>query len=140
MLYAILCYNSEDVVGAWSPAEDAAVMARLGAVEAGLAVAERMGAAARLLPTTAAVTLRKGRELMVIDGPFAETKEQLLGFYVVDCADLEAAIAVARDLAVANPDRGAYEIRPLAVYRPGCLAGAPRQVRGRKAHVRGAGA
>jgi hypothetical protein len=140
MLYAILCYNFEDVVGAWSPAEDAAVMARLGAVEAGLAAAERMGAAARLLPTTAAVTLRKGRELLVIDGPFAETKEQLLGFYVVDCADLEAAIAVARDLAVANPDRGAYEIRPLAVYRPGSLAGAPRQVRGRQAHVRGAGA
>ncbi|MDR7116519.1 YciI family protein [Caulobacter sp. BE254] len=140
MLYAILCYNFEDVVGAWSPAEDAAVMARLGAVEAGLAAAERMGAAARLLPTTAAVTLRKGRELMVIDGPFAETKEQLLGFYVVDCADLEAAIAVARDLAVANPDRGAYEIRPLAVYRPGSLAGAPSQVRGRQAHVRGAGA
>ncbi|KRA62542.1 hypothetical protein ASD89_22315 [Caulobacter sp. Root656] len=140
MLYAILCYNFEDVVGAWSPAEDAAVMARLGAVEAGLAAAERVGAVARLLPTTAAVTLRKGRELMVIDGPFAETKEQLLGFYVVDCADLEAAITVARDLAVANPDRGAYEIRPLAVYRPGSLAGAPRQVRGRKAHVRGAGA
>ncbi|KQZ31774.1 YciI family protein [Caulobacter sp. Root1472] len=140
MLYAILCYNFEDVVGAWSPAEDAAVMARLGAVEAGLTAAERMGAVARLLPTTAAVTLRKGRDLLVIDGPFAETKEQLLGFYVVDCADLEAAIAVARDLAVANPDRGAYEIRPLAVYRPGSLDGAPRQVGGRKAHVRGAGA
>jgi hypothetical protein len=136
MLYAILCYNFEDVVGAWSPAEDAVVMARLGAVEAGLAAAERLGAAARLLPTTAAVTLRKGRELVVIDGPFAETKEQLLGFYIVDCADLEAAIAVARDLAAANPDRGAYEIRPLAVYRPGNLTEAPA----RRAHRRGVGA
>ena len=130
MLYAILCYNSEDVVGAWTPAEDAVVMDRLGAVEAGLAVADRLGAVARLLPTTAAVTLRKGRpeggrEQLVIDGPFAETKEQLLGFYVVDCGDLDGAIDVARDLAVANPDRGAYEIRPLAVYRPGGLAGAP---------------
>ncbi len=119
MLYAILCYNSEDVVGAWTPAEDAVVMARLGTVEAGLAAADRLGAVARLLPTTAAVTLRKGREHLVIDGPFAETKEQLLGFYVVDCGDLDAAILVARDLAVANPERGAYEIRPLAVYRPG---------------------
>ena len=64
MLYAILCYNFEDVVGAWSPAEDAAVMARLRAVEAGLTAAERMGAVARLLPTTAAVTLRKGRDLL----------------------------------------------------------------------------
>jgi len=136
MLYAILCYNSEDVVGAWTPAEDAVVMARLGTVEAGLDAAERLGATARLLPTTAAVTLRKGREALVIDGPFAETKEQLLGFYVVDCADLEAAIAVARDLAAANPDRGAYEIRPLAVYRPGRLA----EAGARRANRRGVGA
>jgi hypothetical protein len=121
MLYAILCYNFEDAIGAWSAAENALVMARLGVVEAGLAAADRLGAVARLLPTTAAVTLRKGREPVVIDGPFAQTKEQLLGFYVVDCGGLEAAIDVARDLAVANPDRGAYEIRPLDVYRPGEL-------------------
>jgi len=141
MLYAILCYNFEDVIGAWTPAEDALVMARLGTVEAGLATADRLGATARLLPTTAAVTLRKGRqeegrEALVIDGPFAETKEQLLGFYVVDCADLEAAIAVARDLAAANPDRGAYEIRPLAVYRPGRLT----EAGARRANRRGVGA
>jgi hypothetical protein len=136
MLYAILCYNFEDVIGAWTPAEDALVMARLGTVEAGLAAADRLGATARLLPTTAAVTLRKGREALVIDGPFAETKEQLLGFYVVDCADLEAAIAVARDLAAANPDRGAYEIRPLAVYRPGRLT----EAGARRANRRGVGA
>ncbi|KQY28981.1 hypothetical protein ASD21_02690 [Caulobacter sp. Root1455] len=135
MLYAILCYNSEDAVGAWTPAEDAVVMARLAMVEAVLAGADRLGAVARLLPTTAAVTLRKGRpeggrESVVIDGPFAETKEQLLGFYVVDCGNLDGAIDVARDLAAANPDRGAYEIRPLAVYRPGGLTqGRARKVR-----------
>ena len=132
MLYAILCYNLEDVIGAWTPARDAAVMARLGAVERDLALAGRLGPVARLLPTTAAVTLRKGREAMVIDGPFAETKEQLLGFYVVECEGLEAAIDVARALAVANPDRGAYEIRPVDVYRPHDVAGAlarPRATR-----------
>jgi hypothetical protein len=127
MLYAILCYNFEDAIGAWSAAENALVMARLGVVEAGLAAADRLGAVARLLPTTAAVTLRKGREQVVIDGPFAETKEQLLGFYVVDCGGLEAAIDVARDLAGANPDRGAYEIRPLDVYRPGELTDGRRK-------------
>jgi hypothetical protein len=136
MLYAILCYNFEDAVGAWSPAEDAVVMARLGTVEDGLAAADRLGAVARLLPTTAAVTLRKGREQLVIDGPFAETKEQLLGFYVVDCGGLDAAIDVARDLAAANPDRGAYEIRPLAVYRPGHLT----KARVKKDRVKGVGA
>jgi hypothetical protein len=136
MLYAILCYNFEDAIGAWTAAEDALVMARLGVVEAGLAAVDRLGVVARLLPTTAAVTLRKGRESLVIDGPFAETKEQLLGFYVVDCGDLDAAIEVARDLAVANPDRGAYEIRPLAVYRPGHLT----EARAQRVRTRGAGA
>jgi hypothetical protein len=140
MLYAILCYNFEDAVGAWSPAEDALVMARLATVEAGLTAADRLGATARLLPTTAAVTLRKGREHRVIDGPFAETKEQLLGFYVVDCGDLEAAIDVAYDLAGANPDRGAYEIRPLAVYRPGGLAGDRTTGRAKRVKMGGAGA
>ena len=124
MLYAILCYTLEDVVGAWTAAQDAAVMARLGAVEGVLATGGHLGAVVRLLPTTAAVTLRKGREALVIDGPFAETKEQLLGFYVVECQDLEAAIDVARDLATANPERGAYEIRPVDVYRSGDLVGA----------------
>ncbi|MNL81844.1 hypothetical protein D3C87_2090680 [compost metagenome] len=51
---------------------------------------------------------------------------------MVDCGDLEGAIDVARDLAVANPDRGAYEIRPLVVYRPGHL-GEARVKRGARA-------
>ena len=50
----------------------------------------------------------------MIDGPFAETKEQLLGFYVIDCDSLDAAIATAKDLAKANPGTGSYEIRPVA--------------------------
>ncbi|MBA3810351.1 MAG: YciI family protein [Caulobacteraceae bacterium] len=119
MLYAILCYDSEDVVGSWTKEQDAAVMARLGAVQEKLAEAGRLGPVARLLPTTAATTVRKGREALVIDGPFAETKEQLLGFYVVDCATLEEAIEVARDLGRASGSEGAFELRPLALYRPG---------------------
>jgi hypothetical protein len=76
------------------------------------------------LLTTAATTLRKNQEPpLVIDGPFAETKEQLLGFYVIDVADLDAALDVARDLADANPG-GAYEIRPIALYNPERRAGA----------------
>ena len=118
MLYAIFCYNLEDVVGSWTATEDAAVMARLAGVEQELAAAGRLGPVARLLPTTTAVTLRKGRETVVIDGPFAETGEQLLGFYVVDCADLDQAIDAARQLAAANPGAGAYEIRPIGDYRP----------------------
>jgi len=92
MLYAILCYNSEDICGAWTKEENAAVMARLGVVQEKLARQGRLGPVARLLPTTAATTVRKAEEPLVIDGPFVETKEQLLGFYVVECATLEDAI------------------------------------------------
>jgi hypothetical protein len=119
MLYAILCYDSEDVVGAWSKEEEDAVMARLAVVQERLAKQGRLGPVARLLPTTAATTIRKGREPLVIDGPFAETKEQLLGFYIVDCSTLEEAIETASDLARASSSAGAYEIRPLSVFRPG---------------------
>src|SRR5882672_2523322 len=118
MLYAILCYNDEDMVWSWSKEEDQAVMARLGAVQEPLVKAGKMGPSLRLLPTTAATTLRKTQEApLVIDGPFAETKEQLLGFYVIDVGNLDEAVAVARELAAANPG-GAYEIRPVALYNP----------------------
>lgn len=119
MLYAILCYNQEDVVCAWSKEEDEAVMQKLGMVQQRLTEEGRLGPVARLMPTTAATTLRKDREPpLVLDGPFAETKEQLLGFYVVDCESLDGALQVAKDLGKANPG-GSYEIRPIAMFQPG---------------------
>jgi hypothetical protein len=122
MLYAVLCYNSEDSVFSWTKQEEEAVMTKLIAAQEKMARAGKLGPVARLMPTTAATTLRKDREPpVVIDGPFAETKEQLLGFYVVDCANLEEALDFARDLGNANPN-GSYEIRPLLVFRPGTLA------------------
>ena len=122
MLYAILCYNDESTVWSWTKDEEDACMARLGVVQEKLAMQGKLGPVARLMPTTAATTLRKDREpALVIDGPFAETKEQLLGFYVVDCTGLDDALEIARELGVANPG-GAYEIRPLAVFRAGDLA------------------
>jgi hypothetical protein len=119
MLYALLCYDSEEVVGAWSRAQDDAAMARLDVVQKELTRRGKLGPVARLMPTTAATTLRKGKETVVLDGPFAETKEQLLGFFIVDCESLEEAIAVAGDLGQASSSNGCYEIRPLALFRPG---------------------
>lgn len=119
MLYAVLCYNDENAVATWSKEEDDAVMARLGKVEDAMKAKGKLGPVARLLPTTSATTLRKNSgEPLIIDGPFAETKEQFLGFYTVDCDTLEEAIAFAKDLAAANPGLGAYEIRPVAVFHP----------------------
>ena len=119
MLYAMLCYHQEDVVCAWSKDEDDAVMEKLLAVQEPWARAGKLGPVARLLPTTAATTLRKDSDPpLVLDGPFAETKEQLLGFYVVEAKDLEEALGFARELAKVNPG-GAYEVRPIAFYTPG---------------------
>jgi len=121
MLYAILCYHDEAMVGSWSKDQDDVVMEKLAVVQEKLARQGRLGPVARLLPTTAATTLRKeGDPPLVIDGPFAETKEQLLGFYIIDARDLDDALEVARDLGRANPG-GSYEIRPVGVFRPGSV-------------------
>ena len=114
MHYAILCYHSEEVVMAWTKEQNEEVMGRLEKVRQRIAKEGKLGPVARLLPTTAATTLRKDRDPpLIIDGPFAETKEQFLGFYIVDVADLDEALGIARELASANPG-GAYEIRPVA--------------------------
>lgn len=85
MLYTILCYNSEKMVTSWTKEEDDAVMEKLIGVQDRLARKRKLGPVARLGPTTTARTVRKDREpLLVTDGPYAETKEQILGFYVVD--------------------------------------------------------
>lgn len=123
MLYTLLCYNNEDVVWSWTREEDDAVMARLSVVHEKLTREGKLGPSLRLLPTTAATTIRGAQDL-VIDGPFAETKEQLLGFYVIDVPDLDAALAVAKELSAANPT-SCYEIRPIALYVPEQRPNAP---------------
>jgi hypothetical protein len=118
MLYAILAYHVEAVVTSWSPEEDDALMVDLHQIHDRLTQEGRLGPAARLGATERACTLRGPGAGLVTDGPFAETKEQLLGFYVVDCATREAAVEIARDLRRANPT-AVYEIRPVPLYLPG---------------------
>jgi hypothetical protein len=119
MLYAVLCYASEDAVCSWTKEQDEEVMRNLVVVQEKYAKAGKLGPVARLLPTTAATTLRKVKgEALVLDGPFAETKEQLLGFYTIEAGDLEEAVAFAKELSDANPSGGSYEIRPVGVFSP----------------------
>jgi hypothetical protein len=118
MLYTILCYNCEDTVGSWTKEQDNAVMEKLIAVQAKLARRGKLGPVARLAGTPTAKTLRKDREpFLLTDGPYAETKEQILGFYVIDCESQEEAIEIARELGHANPG-GSYEIRPVIYFEP----------------------
>jgi hypothetical protein len=118
MLYTILAYHVEADVMSWTPEEDVTLMANLLRVHDRLNKQKLLGPSARLGATEKARTLRGPGAGMVLDGPFAETKEQLLGFYVVDCANEDAAIEVARDLRQVNPS-AVYEIRPIALYIPG---------------------
>ena len=118
MFYAILAYHVEQTIQALTPQQDAALMHDLLEVNARLTREGKLGPAARLGATADAVTLRGPGDGIVIDGPFAETKEQLLGLYVIDCATREEAIAAARDLRRVNPS-AVYEIRPITFYLPG---------------------
>ncbi len=98
-----------------TPEQDGALMVELNKVHGRLTAEKTLGPAARLGETRSACTLRNG---VVTDGPFAETKEQLLGLYVLDCADRDQAIEAARDLQRVNPS-AVYEIRPILLYLPG---------------------
>lgn len=118
MLYAILCYHSEAEVGSWSKEKDDAVLSQRAVVQRKLQEQGKLGPVAGLMPTTAATTVRAGRRPLVLDGPFSETKEALLGFYVVECDSLEEIIDVAREML---SETGALEIRPLRVFRPNLM-------------------
>ena len=126
MLYAILAYHVEAEVMAWTPQEDAALMERLKKAHGEVNRNGRLGPTARLGATAKARTLRGPGKGAVIDGPFAETKEQLLGFYMLECADDDAAVEAARSLREANP-HAVYEIRPIRVFLPGAAINEQRE-------------
>jgi hypothetical protein len=117
MLYAMLCYGSEAVTSAWTPDQEAKTMAGIAAAEKTFPAATKLGPALRLFPTTTATTLRAGTEPLVLDGPFAETKEQLLGLWIIDCPSLEDAIEAGRKLVGARgPGSASLEIRPISLF------------------------
>ena len=118
MLYAILAYHVENEIVSLTPQEDAALMAGLNEVHDRLLRQGQIGPAVRLGATEGACVLRGPGTGVVVDGPFTESKEALLGFYVLDCADRDAAISTARELRRVNPG-AMYEIRAIRLYRPG---------------------
>jgi hypothetical protein len=114
MLYAFLCCHDEAVVNSWTKEQDDAVLAKRAKVTDKLAAQGKLGPALRLMPTTAATTVRMGRDPVVLDGPFAETKEALLGFYLIDCDSLEEAIETAKQ--IGSDEKVVFEIRPVKLY------------------------
>ena len=112
MLYAVLCYHDEAITSAWSAEEEAVVVDRLIGVHDKWS--EKFRPVLRLMPTTTSMHVRD-RGTLVLDGPFAETKEQLLGIYTLEVRDLDQALEIVAELSAANPTAH-YELRPIMTY------------------------
>ena len=112
MRYALLICTDETAMFAASPDEAAASMAKYAAFGEEMTKRGVLQGGERLRPTTDAtcVQVRNG-EVVTSDGPFAETKEQMGGFYLVDCKDLDEAIEVASKIPGAQA--GTIEVRPI---------------------------
>ncbi len=117
MRYMMLIYSQENEAA--TPEELSAIAAGHRAV---MDETSRRGiflAADPLEPTASATTVRvDDANILVTDGPFAETKEQLAGYYILDCRDLDEAIAWAAKIPTACKGRaGCVEIRPVHEFR-----------------------
>jgi hypothetical protein len=117
MLYAVLIYDLESEVGNLNARELDTLITSHERVQQKLAAENKLGPVVRLMPTQSAATLKQ-RDDLIIDGPFAETKEQLLGFYVVDCTSQEEALQAAKLIGGACNAR-TLEVRPVQLFYPG---------------------
>jgi hypothetical protein len=113
MKYMLLIHDSEKVWGALSQDEQQQIMADYRRFSDEIKATGQYMAGSQLQPTSAATSVRvRNGKRVVTDGPFAETREQLGGYYLVDAKDLDEAIGLAERLPSAK--LGTIEIRPLA--------------------------
>jgi len=112
MRYMLLIYSDEGYYGKLSEQQMGQLMGEYGQFPGEIAGSGVFKGADRLRPTVTATTVRvrKG-ELMITDGPFAETKEQFGGYYIVDVKDLDEAIAWAAKIPTSK--YGSVEVRPI---------------------------
>ena len=112
MRYMTLICTEETAMEAATPEEAAATMAEYTAFGEAMGSRGVLTGGERLYPTTDATTVRvRDGEVVTSDGPFAETKEQIGGFYLVECKDLDEAIEVAAKIPGAR--FGSIEVRPI---------------------------
>jgi hypothetical protein len=118
MQYMLLCYADEEQLDALPPPAMTAIVDAVDQVVQDIMQRGQLRAVGRLQPTSAATTVREQRgKLLTTDGPFAETREQLGGYVLVDCQDLDEALAIAERLAACRSG-GLIEVRPLQPPRP----------------------
>ena len=112
MRYVLMICSDENQVGAMTPEKGSAMLAEYGAFGEEMGRRGLLRGGERLRPTTDATTVRvRNGSVLTSDGPFAETKEQIGGSYVVDCKDLDEAIEVASKIPGAR--LGTIEVRPI---------------------------
>lgn len=116
MQYMLLIYENENEWAAQSESSAAAMMSEYMQFTQDIAKSGHYKAGAQLQPTTSATTVRiRNGKRQTTDGPFAETREHLGGYYLVDAKDLDEAVALAQRIPAART--GSIEVRPV-VTRP----------------------
>ncbi|QOZ71414.1 YciI family protein [Bradyrhizobium arachidis] len=115
MQYLLLIYRSEAELSKMSPEARQKISAEYGTYTQSIVQSGHFKAGDGLQPTTTATTVRvREGKTLTTDGPFAETREQLGGYYLVEAKDLDAAITLAAG--IPNARDGSIEIRPVMIY------------------------
>jgi hypothetical protein len=115
MQYLLLIYQNEAEFGKMDAAARQKVSAEYGAYTQSIVQSGNFKAGDGLQPTTTATTVRvRDGKTLTTDGPFAETREQLAGYYLVEAKDLDAALGMAARIPGAKT--GSIEVRPIMVY------------------------
>jgi hypothetical protein len=118
MQYLLLIYNAESEWDAMTEAETAKMHEEFGVFTQSIIASGNFKGGNQLHPTNKATTVRgQNGKRVVTDGPFAETKEQLGGYYLIEAADLDEATAIAGR--IPSVSTGSVEVRPIvAMERP----------------------
>ena len=115
MQYLLLIYRNEAGLGSMTADDRKNMMAEYGAYTQSIIQSGHFKAGDGLQPTTTATSVRvRDGKIMTTDGPFAETREQLGGYYLVEAKDLDTALGIAARIPGAKT--GSIEVRPVMVY------------------------
>jgi len=115
MRYLLLIYQDEVAHSKWNQEQLAAEYQAYNEFTESVAKSGALQSGEPLMPTNTATTVRvRNSKTLTSDGPFAETKEQLGGYYLVNCKDLDEAIALAARIPAATD--GSIEIRPVMEF------------------------
>jgi hypothetical protein len=115
MQYLLLIYRNEAKMINMSPEDRQKLSAEYGAYTQSIVQSGHFKGGDGLQPTTTATTVRvREGKTLTTDGPFAETREQLAGYYMIEAKDLDTAIELAARIPEAK--EGSIEIRPVMIY------------------------